>query len=59
MKKYSTEWKKDKGSWVQRHRNEKWGYYYKIHYIEFETEYSKGEFTTRIEAEKELQKEKI
>ncbi len=54
MKKYSAEWKMKQGAWVQDHKNEKWGRFYKIHYIKAGTEYSHGEYLTRADAEEEL-----
>ena len=54
MKKYSAEWKEAQKAWIQDHKNEKWGKFYKIHYIEYGTEYSTGEYLTRKEAEVDL-----
>jgi hypothetical protein len=36
---------------VQDHKSEDWGKIWKIHYIENGTEYSKGEYLSREEAE--------
>jgi len=57
MKKYSREWKIKTGQWVQRHKSERWGYVYKIHYIANDTEYSQGEYVRRIDAEEALRSE--
>ena len=54
MKKYSIEWKKTQGHWVQDHTSEIWGTIYKIHSIEHDTEYSRGEYLTRDEAEQDM-----
>ena len=53
MKKYSVEWKaaqqKKNGGWPQKHNSEKWGHFWKWHYIRCDTEYSTGEHITRAE----------
>ena len=54
MKKYSKEWKEETGKWVQDHKNEKWGRFYKIHYIHAGTEYSTGEYLSRKDAEADM-----
>jgi hypothetical protein len=54
MKKYSVEWKKARGSWVQKHKSEKWGNIWKVHYIKNDTEYSYGEYLTYTEALKAI-----
>ena len=54
MEKYSAEWKLAQGSWIQEHNNEKWGKFYKLHYIASGTEYSTGEHLTKKEANEAL-----
>ena len=49
MKKYSKEWKEAQGKWIQKH-----GDLYKIHYIEYGTEYSAGEYFTALAAREDL-----
>ena len=54
MKKYSIEWKNARGAWVQDHQSHDttgmpckvW----RVHYIQYGTEYSKGEYGTKREA---------
>jgi hypothetical protein len=46
MEKYSKEWKYNKGVWTQKH-----GEMWKIHYIEYNTEYAHGKYFTRKDAE--------
>ena len=52
MKKYSINWKKNQarnnGGWAQKH-----GDFWKWHYIEFDTEYRKGEYLTKKACEEE------
>ena len=55
---YSIEWKHARKAWVQDHHNEKWGKFWKVHYIMADTEYSAGEFLTKKEALDELKKTK-
>ena len=55
---YSIEWKIARRAWVQDHHNEKWGKFWKVHYIMADTEYSAGEFLTKKEALDELKKTK-
>ena len=58
MEKYSIEWKRARGAWVQDHINTDttgspcrvW----KLHYIQHDTEYSRGEYRTKKEATTEL-----
>ena len=49
MKKYSVAWKKAKRAWIQDHIRgcER---IWKVHYIQYDTEYSKGEYLTKAEA---------
>lgn len=54
MERYSMEWKMKQGAWVQDHKNEKWGRFYKLHYVQAGTEYSKGEYLTKAEADEAL-----
>ena len=49
MKKYSKQWKLEKGKWIQKH-----GDCWKIHYIENQTEYSTGDYLAAKEARAEL-----
>ena len=51
MEKYSREWKLAKGKWIQKHED-----IWKIHYIEYDTEYSKGEYYSAEEAREELKR---
>lgn len=55
---YSIAWKYARKAWVQDHHNEKWGKFWKVHYIMADTEYSAGEFLTKKEALDELKKTK-
>jgi homoserine acetyltransferase len=54
MEKYSKEWKLKQGIWIQDHKNYSGEKIYKIHYIENDTEYSKGEYFSRKEASEAL-----
>jgi hypothetical protein len=54
MEKYSKEWKLKQGAWIQDHKNSSGENIYKIHYIENDTEYSKGEYFTKKEASEAL-----
>ena len=58
MEKYSVEWKEARGAWVQDHTStDTTGMpckIWKLHYIQYGTEYSRGEFATRREADVEL-----
>jgi hypothetical protein len=54
MAKYSKEWKQKQGIWIQDHKNYSGEKIYKIHYIENDTEYSKGEYSTQKEASEAL-----
>jgi hypothetical protein len=47
---YTAKDKVKAGVWVQKHKSEKWGKVWKIHYIEYGTEYSIGEYLTKKEA---------
>jgi len=51
MEKYSKEWKEKTGRWIQKH-----GDIWKIHYIEYDTEYSIGQYFTAKEAREEFKK---
>lgn len=54
MEKYSKKWKLKQGAWIQDHKNSSGENIYKIHYIENDTEYSKGEYFTKKEASEAL-----
>ena len=51
MKKFSVEWKYAKNHWTQKHQDDMWGTIWKIHYIQYDTEYSVGHYRTKAEAE--------
>lgn len=51
MEKYTKEWKEKKGIWAQDHHGYSGDKIWKIHYIENGTEYSKGEYFSKKEAE--------
>ena len=55
MKKYSTEWKKAKGAWIQPHHSERWGKHWRVHWIQYDTEFHGSVCLTRAEAENELE----
>jgi len=54
MKDYSVENKKRKKAWVQTHKNDEGASFFKIHYIEYDTEYSTGMYLTHEAAKKDL-----
>ena len=60
MEKYSVEWKVDQnkkyGGWAQDHKNEKWGKYWKWHFIQYGTEYRTGFYGSKRECETENKK---
>lgn len=54
MKKYSREWKIKEKAWVQSHNDSEGDVFYKIHYIENDTEYSTGVYYTKNSAMEDL-----
>ena len=50
MEKYSVEWKMKKRKWLQYSKTYGWV----LHYIHNDVEYSKGQYFTKVEAEKAL-----
>jgi hypothetical protein len=55
MKTYSREWKKKKKKWVQEHKNVSGKSIWKVHYLQNDTEYSNGEYSTEKSAKEDLQ----
>jgi hypothetical protein len=54
MEKYSAEWKMAQRHWVQDHKASNGDRIYKIHYIEYDTEYCIGEYFTAKDARDEM-----
>ena len=54
MKTYTREWKQKTRKWVQEHTKSNGTSYWSIHYIQNDTEYSNGEYSTEKSAIEDL-----
>jgi len=55
MEKYSIAWKEEQqrkhGGWAQKHDDDRWGFIWKWHYIQYGTEYSTGAYDLKRQCE--------